>query len=199
MADLNELIQSAKRQAAHKEGEQETVSSRPMFKENGVKETPLEADTAAEERPESVNEMAPPVEPVHRYSGKNVKTVPSETNRKKNPEKNRKSGFLQNVTDTDIEELLQMVENRKRNRKLHKEPEFPPEIMELREKCRSFMEKRQAENWVCYRITADSRNLLSLFAKVYGIQSQQLASFVILNFFEENFADFVKKVRNMGL
>lgn len=203
MADLNKLIESAKKKAVSqtvpdKDTAPVNNSFRTVFKQNGAFEVPQEADTAADKTPDTANGGNPSVASDNRLDKKEDSTAAIVDARKKKPQNDKKSEFLKNITDKDIDELLILVESRKHNRKLRKETVCPPEINELKEKCRSFMDKRQADDWSHCKIDTATRNIISLFSKVYGIHSQQLASYIIQSFLEENFADFVKKARNMG-
>lgn len=204
MADLNKLIESAKKKAVNQTVPDKDTApvnnpSRTVFKQNGAFEVPQEADTAADKTPDTANGTNLSVASDNRLNKKEDSTAAIVNARKKNPQNDKKSEFLQNITDKDIDELLKLVENRKHNRKLRKETVYPPQINELKEKCRSFMDKRQVDDWSHCKIDTTTRNIMSLFSKVYGIHSQQLASYIIQSYLEENFTDFVKKARNMGL
>lgn len=188
MADLNELIKSAKQQqvAGHSTCARNTDTasgtSRPQFKEDGAQTAPPEADTATNDTTDSMK-------------GKDPRNA---NERKRTPSKNRNTLQIQDMSEDDIADFLRMIGNRKRSRKTRKGKAVPVEITELREKCQAFMEGRQNDDWALNRLHGETHTILTLFCKVCGIQSQQLASFIIMNYLEDNFADFVKKIRSLG-
>lgn len=70
--------------------------------------------------------------------------------------------------------------------------------MELKEKCRIFLDNNQIDEKAVIRVTGEARDLIFLFGKVFNIPTQVLASYIIQSYLEDNFAEFVKKVRRLG-
>ena len=114
--------------------------------------------------------------------------------------KRKRADSLKNISEEELNELLTMYENRKKLRKKvsRQERKFTPEIMELKEKCRIFLDKNQIDEKAVIRVTGEARDLIFLFGKVFNIPTQVLASYIIQSYLEDNFAEFVKKVRRLG-
>mgnify|MGYP007056997078 FL=1 len=114
--------------------------------------------------------------------------------------KRKRADSLKNISEEELNELLTMYENRKKLRKKvsRQERKFTPEIMELKEKCRIFLDNNQIDEKAVIRVTGEARDLIFLFGKVFNIPTQVLASYIIQSYLEDNFAEFVKKVRRLG-
>ena len=184
MANLNDLIktakeQTAKRTAQNTEDKRSSVASPTAFTGTGDSDTPKAVNSIAQSPTDTVS------------------AVPNE-NPLKNPAVSviGKDAFRME----ELNELLTMYENRKKLRKKvsRQERKFTPEIMELKEKCRIFLDNNQIDEKAVIRVTGEARDLIFLFGKVFNIPTQVLASYIIQSYLEDNFAEFVKKVRRLG-
>lgn len=187
MADLNELIKSAKKLQSAKPGPDDSGSlgnppSRTAFNGEKGAQAPKEVHPTATPtlvQSPSVQVLRPGFKQgTVRVPGGNPKSIPAE----------------------EMDALQQIVDKPKPAKKgrSRKSRFDTPQIDQLRIQCKAMMDNNQAEGMVVSRLASDTRTILSLFSKASGIPSQYLASVIIQNYFDENYADFVRKVRDMG-
>lgn len=205
MADLNELIKSAKNKAAKQAGQASGSSgngtaSRSAFNGSGATQAPQEARPAPTHNPgnESVIEKAvvPDPHPESNEPGGSREKFPKTSRQETSQPANSPA------EETDLQtsklsrkESKQRSQSKAREEKLRK---MPPQVKELLKQYREYIEKDKEGEFIQLWIETDSRNLLSLFCKAYGFRVQDLASFIIKQYLDDNFADFVKKARNAG-
>lgn len=198
MANLNDLIntakeQTAKRTAQNTEDKRSSVASPTAFTGTGDSDTPKAVNSIAQSPTDTVSAV-PNENPL-----KNPADSAGEFMNEPTP-KRKRADSLKNISEEELNELLTMYENRKKLRKKvsRQERKFTPEIMELKEKCRIFLDNNQIDEKAVIRVTGEARDLIFLFGKVFNIPTQVLASYIIQSYLEDNFAEFVKKVRRLG-
>lgn len=198
MANLNDLIktakeQTAKRTAQNTEDKRSSVASPTAFIGTGDSDTPKAVNSIAQSPTDTVSAV-PNENPL-----KNPADSAGEFMNEPTP-KRKRADSLKNISEEELNELLTMYENRKKLRKKvsRQERKFTPEIMELKEKCRIFLDNNQIDEKAVIRVTGEARDLIFLFGKVFNIPTQVLASYIIQSYLEDNFAEFVKKVRRLG-
>ena len=198
MANLNDLIktakeQTAKRTAQNTEDKRSSVASQSAFTGTGDSDTPKAVNSIAQSPTDTVSAV-PNENPL-----KNPADSAGEFMNEPTP-KRKRADSLKNISEEELNELLTMYENRKKLRKKvsRQERKFTPEIMELKEKCRIFLDNNQIDEKAVIRVTGEARDLIFLFGKVFNIPTQVLASYIIQSYLEDNFAEFVKKVRRLG-
>lgn len=198
MANLNDLIktakeQTAKRTAQNTEDKRSSVASPTAFTGTEDSDTPKAVNSIAQSPTDTVSAV-PNENPL-----KNPADSAGEFMNEPTP-KRKRADSLKNISEEELNELLTMYENRKKLRKKvsRQERKFTPEIMELKEKCRIFLDNNQIDEKAVIRVTGEARDLIFLFGKVFNIPTQVLASYIIQSYLEDNFAEFVKKVRRLG-
>ena len=198
MANLNDLIktakeQTAKRTAQNTEDKRSSVASTTAFTGTGDSDTRKAVNSIAQSPTDTVSAV-PNENPL-----KNPADSAGEFMNEPTP-KRKRADSLKNISEEELNELLTMYENRKKLRKKvsRQERKFTPEIMELKEKCRIFLDNNQIDEKAVIRVTGEARDLIFLFGKVFNIPTQVLASYIIQSYLEDNFAEFVKKVRRLG-
>lgn len=198
MANLNDLIktakeQTAKRTAQNTEDKRPSAASPTAFTGTGDSDTPKAVNSIAKSPTDTVSAV-PNENPL-----KNPADSAGEFMNGPTP-KRKRADSLKNISEEELNELLTMYENRKKLRKKvsRQERKFTPEIMELKEKCRIFLDNNQIDEKAVIRVTGEARDLIFLFGKVFNIPTQVLASYIIQSYLEDNFAEFVKKVRRLG-
>ena len=198
MANLNDLIktakeQTAKRTAQNTEDKRSSVASPTAFTGTGDSDTHKAVNSIAQSPTDTVSAV-PNENPL-----KNPADSAGEFMNEPTP-KRKRADSLKNISEEELNELLTMYENRKKLRKKvsRQERKFTPEIMELKEKCRIFLDNNQIDEKAVIRVTGEARDLIFLFGKVFNIPTQVLASYIIQSYLEDNFAEFVKKVRRLG-
>lgn len=198
MANLNDLIktakeQTAKRTAQNTEDKRPSVASPTAFTGTGDSDAPKAVNSIAQSPTDTVSAV-PNENPL-----KNPADSAGEFMNEPTP-KRKRADSLKNISEEELNELLTMYENRKKLRKKvsRQERKFTPEIMELKEKCRIFLDNNQIDEKAVIRVTGEARDLIFLFGKVFNIPTQVLASYIIQSYLEDNFAEFVKKVRRLG-
>lgn len=198
MANLNDLIktakeQTAKRTAQNTEDKRSSVASPTAFTGTRDSDTPKAVNSIAQSPTDTVSAV-PNENPL-----KNPADSAGEFMNEPTP-KRKRADSLKNISEEELNELLTMYENRKKLRKKvsRQERKFTPEIMELKEKCRIFLDNNQIDEKAVIRVTGEARDLIFLFGKVFNIPTQVLASYIIQSYLEDNFAEFVKKVRRLG-
>lgn len=198
MANLNDLIktakeQTAKRTAQNTEDKRSSAASPTAFTGTGDPDAPKAVNSIAQSPTDTVSAV-PNENPL-----KNPADSAGEFMNEPTP-KRKRADSLKNISEEELNELLTMYENRKKLRKKvsRQERKFTPEIMELKEKCRIFLDNNQIDEKAVIRVTGEARDLIFLFGKVFNIPTQVLASYIIQSYLEDNFAEFVKKVRRLG-